>query len=194
MDADMGSMTQQKATHSLNKHNVNYGVCINYSLLLPQDTHLFRNTIEMHLSETQAQQRTWITHNKKLVLHSAKISKAQTLLRIQRIKKFFPPQRVIASSITNPRGPSVVRYHITRLAQHYATKTVSRSTVRNRHAKDKIKQYNTPSLSTLFCPGTSAVSHLPTIDESTQSTSNAPQRRQLQRRLLNRDVFPDHPS
>jgi hypothetical protein len=39
MDADMGSMTQQKATHSLNKHNVNYGVCINYSLSCSHKTH-----------------------------------------------------------------------------------------------------------------------------------------------------------
>jgi hypothetical protein len=116
--------------------------------VLQQNQYLFRDTVDTHLEESQAQQQIWITHNKELIIHSTKNLEAQTLLRIQQIQKFFPPQRMIISSIQQPRTIVSCRYHIARLAQHFPLPTSTQSKVWLQQAKEKAKQYNTPKIPT----------------------------------------------
>jgi hypothetical protein len=58
--------------------------------VLLQDRPLFHPAVEQHLQETQEQQRTWITHNKKLIAHSARIAAKQVQLQIQHLRKCSP--------------------------------------------------------------------------------------------------------
>jgi hypothetical protein len=60
------------------------------SLVLPQDHDLFRHSVDEHLTETVSQLRSWIVHNRKLILHSVRVAKAQAKMHTHRIQRFFP--------------------------------------------------------------------------------------------------------
>jgi hypothetical protein len=159
--------------------------------VLPQDRPIFHDSVEHHLQETQAQQRTWITHNKKLIVHSARVAAHQARLCTRQLKRFFPLWKV-QSRISNSKPTEMRRFNITRLATHFATRLVSRSIVKCK-AKDKVRRFNTPTLSSFYDPNSTSISLLPTIDEKTASKTTSPQRRQTQRRKFNRSLFTDHP-
>ena len=72
---------------------------------LPQDSHLFRASLDLHLTETIPQIRTWITHNKKLLVHSHKIARQQAILKTHRLQQFFPARAQQSKSIL-PLRPS----------------------------------------------------------------------------------------
>jgi hypothetical protein len=163
-------------------------------VVLTQDRHLFRDTVELHLTESIAQLRTWLTHNAKLISHSAKLATAQAALRIRQLKAFFPPQRTIRS-IINVVGPITTRRRqTTRLNSYFATTGVNKSTTGRNHRPSKNKQYTTPSMATYYTVDGISRSVLPPIDEDAPSISTSPQRRQIRRRGKTIEgLFPDHP-
>jgi hypothetical protein len=136
-------------------------------LTLPQDFNLFRQSVDEHLTETVPQLHTWIIHNKKLILHSVHVAKAQAKLHTHRIQQFFIKQGARQSTVGTYRPPPAPRRHrITRI-------------------------------STFFPPLTrNGTQHqdLQTVSEDTELTLNGTQRRLIRRRQLNiPDLFPDHP-
>jgi hypothetical protein len=134
---------------------------------LPQDQGLFRATVEDHLAETVPQLRTWIIHNKKLILHSVRVGKAQAKLQTHQIQCFFTRQGVRQSTTTTIRPSSTPRRH-------------------------RITLIST-SFTALVRPSTQNQALL-TVSEDAELTMNAPQRRLIWRRQLNiPDLFPDHP-
>ena len=147
--------------------------------VLPQDTALFCATVEKHLEDSIPKICTWIIHNKKLITHSARIANAQTRLRIKQLKSFFPVQTKKKSTII-PRTTSEPRRHrVTRLATHFQSSRILRSTSRSKSTSARV---------------TLSQSQLPTINEDEPSQTNTTEWRRLQRRCLNDDaLFPDHP-
>jgi hypothetical protein len=143
IDAATQAQVAQEQTHR--------EVCCLYHLqgvVLIQDRHLFRDTVKLHLTESPAQLRMWLTHNAKLIAHSAKLATAQAALRIRQLKAIFPPQRTIRS-IINVAGPITTRRcQTTRLNSYFATTGVNKSTTGRNHRPSKRKQYTTPSMAT----------------------------------------------
>lgn len=162
--------------------------------VLQQDRGLFQETIEAHLSETTSQIRTWITHNRKLLLHSVKVAKAQMILNTQHLQSFFPRVATIRSTVPAPRAREHIRYHTTRLAAHFPTISMLRSTSRRRQQSVAKKRFNTPDMSCFYNPDALEHAQLPPIDENTPSQTTSPQRRQIRRRRHNIiHLYPDHP-
>jgi hypothetical protein len=135
-------------------------------LTLPQDQNLFRHSVDEHLTETVPQLRTWIVHNKKLILHSVRVAKAQVTLHTHRIQRFFPRHRAHKSTMdTNRPTQAPKRHRITRITTYFPTLACSR-----------------PQQA------------LQTVAEDNELIMNALQRRLIRRRQLNLpDLFPDHP-
>jgi hypothetical protein len=161
--------------------------------VLPQDRQMFLQSVELHLQESQAQQRTWITHNKPLIVHSTRTAAKQARLQIQQLRKFFTTRRTTCSRITNKTSTEIRRFNITRIAAHFSTTAFSRSTTTKSKTKEKAKLYNTPTMSSFYNPVGMSISHLPTIQEDQEAASTSPQRRSIRRRIFNRTIFPDHP-
>jgi hypothetical protein len=149
--------------------------------------------VEQHLQETQAQQRTWITHNKPLIAHSARTAAKQAQLQIQQLRKFFPVRWKTFSCVKNQKSTETRQFNITRIASHFATTAFSRSTMTKSKTKAKAKLYNTPTMSSFYNPVGKSIFHLPIIQENTESVSTSPQRRLTRHRIFNRTIFPDHP-
>ena len=165
-------------------------------MVLPQDTALFRTSIETHLQESTSQIRTWIIHNKKLITHSVQIAKAQERLHIKRIQSFFPVIGKTTSIVDRRRtitsAPRQQRY--TRITKHFSATHKKRSSKANNQKKEKLRQFNTPTMTTYYNPGGSIQLRMPTITENEPITSTSPQRRMTRRRhLQDRALFPDHP-
>jgi hypothetical protein len=163
--------------------------------VLTQDRVLFRDTVELHLTETTAQLRAWITHNQKLIAHSAKLATIQTRLRIKRLQGFFPPYATVVSTIAHPsRATAPRRFRTTRLDPHFPVNHIRKSTSRRTTQKTKLRQYNTPDMSSYYAVTGTTQSRLTTIPEDTVHHTTSPQRRQIRRRhLIINDLFPDHP-
>jgi hypothetical protein len=141
--------------------------------VLPQDCAIFHNSVEDHLKETQAQQCTWITHNKKFIAHSARFAAHQASLHIQQLKWFFPLRRKVQSQMTNPKSTETWRFNIAPLTAHFSTRFISRSTVRKKN-KEKTKSYNTPTMSSYYDPNKVSTSRLPTINKDTACKRTSP--------------------
>jgi endonuclease/exonuclease/phosphatase family metal-dependent hydrolase len=135
--------------------------------VLPQDRDIFRTSVDEHLLETVPQLRNWITHNRKLIMHSVKVAKEQIKMNTHRLQRFFPGQGVRRSSISTQQVAAPPRRHrLTRLSSFFPI--ISRSRTRP------------PPLST--------------VPEEAATTLNAGQRRTIRRRQLNLfDFYPDHP-
>ena len=152
--------------------------------VLPQDLHFFCSSVEKHLEESTPKICTWIIHHRKLITHSARLANAQARLRIKHLKTFFPllstkRSLVQPSADKKPEKNPPIRHRPTRIASHFKSTRILRSTSRTRTY--------TGSLSVSTSP-------LPTIPEDTPRHPNATERRQLQRRLLHdTSLFPDHP-
>jgi hypothetical protein len=62
--------------------------------VLSTDRPLFMNTVEEHLTQSTAQLRAWIQHNKKLICHSVRVATAHLKLNTHRIQSFLLVQPV----------------------------------------------------------------------------------------------------
>jgi hypothetical protein len=123
--------------------------------------------VDDHLSESVPQLRSWIVHNKKLILHSVRVAKAQAKLHTHQIQRFFPRQGVRQSNTATIRLLQAPRRHRTTRISNFFT-ALTRPSSRN--------------------------IALLTVSEDTELTLTAPQRRLIRRRQLNiPDLFPDHP-
>jgi hypothetical protein len=97
-------------------------------LTLPQDQNLFWHSVDEHLKETVPQLRTWIIHNKKLILHSVQVAKAHVKLHTHRIQRFFPRQGAHKSTMdTNRPTQAPKRHRITRISTYFSTLPRSRT-------------------------------------------------------------------
>jgi hypothetical protein len=136
-------------------------------LTLPQDLNLFRHSVDEHLTETVPQLRTWIIHNKKLILHSVRVAKAQAKLHTHQIQQFFIRTGAHQSTVgTNRPPPAPRRHRITRISTFFPL---------------------------LTCNGTQNQA-LQTVSEDTELILNGTQQPRIRRRQLNiPDLFPDHP-
>jgi zinc-binding in reverse transcriptase len=165
-------------------------------VVLIQDRLLFRDNVEVHLTDTTAQLRTWLTHNSKLIAHSAKVATAQAALRIKQLRTFFPLQGTRRSTITTSDSNSSAvprRHRSTRLASYFQSRTSSRSSTRSTSMTRK-RQFSTPNMSTYVQVEGHSYSRLPIILEDIESKSTSPERRQLRRRgKAITGLFPDHP-
>jgi zinc-binding in reverse transcriptase/Endonuclease/Exonuclease/phosphatase family len=165
--------------------------------VLVQDRKIFRATLHQHLDESLQQQRTWITHYKKLIVHSVKVAKAQARLNTHQIQRFFRGNRTLRSriSLATSRHPPPRRRGITRMSNFFPTRNISKSRIQAQVSSVPIRRRS--SHLTSYFPSTGiSRSTLPTIFENQEATSNTIERRQLQRRSLNTthlDLFPDHP-
>jgi hypothetical protein len=165
--------------------------------VLIQDQSLFRTTVQQHLEESVTQQRSWLTHYKKLIVHSVKVAKAQAKLNTHHIQRFFRGHRVLQSKISQAtsRHPPPWRHRPTRLSNFFATRNISTSSIRV--PANPIPSRRRPSYLTTYFQSTGvSQSVLPTISEDHEATTTAIEGRQIQRRLLNipnLDIFPDHP-
>ena len=164
--------------------------------VLPQDAHLFQDSVEAHLSQTTAQIQTWLVHNKKLITHSVQIAKTQTRLRIKRMQSYFPSQgrkksHIIATGKTTRDTP---RQRNTRMANHFTTKQMKRSTTKKTRMKEKLRLFNTPTMSAYYQPNRETRRPMPIIDEDQPAHTTSPQRWMTRRRHLNdKSLCPDHP-
>jgi hypothetical protein len=137
------------------------------NLTLPQDLNLFCHSVDEHLTETVPQLRTWIIHNKKLILHSVRVAKAQAKLHTHRIQRFFPQQGVCQSTTAQNHSTTAPRRHRITCISTYFT-TLPRTSIRQQA--------------------------LQTVAEDNALILNAPLRHIIRRRQLNiPDLFPDHP-
>jgi hypothetical protein len=100
--------------------------------VLPQDLRLFPSSLEDHLQLTVPQLRSWITHNRKLILYSVKQAKEQLRLRTRSLSQYFTPKTTPSRSIlppkvtdSNPTPP--VRLRPARISQIYSYKPSSKS-------------------------------------------------------------------
>jgi hypothetical protein len=158
--------TRQQSVHEQTQREIRCLYLLKPHTLL-QDQGLFRATVKEHLTEKAHQLRTWIVHNKKLILYSVRVPKAQAQLATKSIQRFFPSRGTRQSVTISTRSSHAPRRHrITRVSQFFPA-IVQPSAQR--------------------C-------HLSTISEDTELTTNAPLRRFMRRRQLNiPDLFPDHP-
>jgi hypothetical protein len=168
-----------------------------WNQVLTQDQSILCDTIQHHLEESVAQQRSWLTHYKKLIVHSVKVAKAQAKLQTHQIQRFFRGHRILQSkvSLATSRHPPPWRHRTTRLSNFFATHNISMSIIRV--PVNPVPLWRRASYLTSYFQST-GVSRLvlPTISEDHEVTTHAIERRQLQRGLLNvpnLDIFPDHP-
>lgn len=98
----------------------------------PQDRQLFRNSIDAHLSESIPQQRSWLKHNKKLIVHSVKVAAAQAKLHTHQIKRFFEHHKTLQSKTACAINPQVSkrRQIATRISNHFNPCNTSASHLR----------------------------------------------------------------
>ena len=115
-------------------------LCCLYALreqVLPQDSHLFRASLDLHLTESVSQIRSWLTHNKKLIVHSNKIAKKQSTLKTHRLQTFFQSRTHQSKSVL-PLRPSQAkngskhnskRFRPAFISRHFRTAYTSRSSL-----------------------------------------------------------------
>lgn len=164
-------------------------------LVLAQDRTLFRNTVELHLSETVPQQRSWLLHHKKLIVHSVKVAAAQAKLQTHHIQRFFTRHKILQSKTARSINPPVTsrRQVPSRISNHFHPRNISVSTHRTPVSTIPPKLRNSDMSAYFQVLGTNR-SILPIINEDTTLTTTSIQRRQLRRRLLNTPgLYPDHP-
>jgi exonuclease III len=160
---------------------------------LDQDRPLFCSTVDEHLSQTTPQLQSWILHNRKLILHSVKVAKAQAKIHTHRIQEFFPQTGTARSLATSAPTRRICRHRTTRMSQFFGSRP---STVSRRGPSQPPTPiiFQAQALTTFFSVLGISRSVLPTVAEDTTLISSAVQRRQLRRRALNiPDLFPDHP-
>jgi hypothetical protein len=100
--------------------------------VLPQDLRLFPPSLEDQLQLPVTQLRSWITHNRKLILHSVKQAKDQQKLRIHSLARYFKPKMNPSRSVLPPkdpvaRPPPTARLLPARISQLYSYKPPSKS-------------------------------------------------------------------
>jgi hypothetical protein len=92
--------------------------------VLIQDKNIFRASVDDHLSELVPQLCSWIVHNKKLILHSVKVAKAQAKLHTHQIQSFFPLRGVRQSKTATNRPLQVPRrQRLTRISNFFTALT-----------------------------------------------------------------------
>jgi hypothetical protein len=165
--------------------------------VLIQDQSIFRPTIQQHVEESVPQQRSWLTHYKKLIVHSVKVAKAQAQLKTHQIQRYFQGHRVLTSKVSQSTShhPPPRRHRLTRMSNFFATRNISTSSIRVPVNPIPLRRRSSYLMTYFQTTGVSR-SVLPTISEDREATTTAIERRQLQRRLLNMpnlDIFPDHP-
>jgi hypothetical protein len=153
--------------------------------VLPSDRSLFQNTVEEHLTQSTAQLKSWIQHNKKLICHSVRVATAQLKLNTHCIQSFFTAGPTSRSSIQTRQGVG------------------DRAPKRQRPSRISRHRSCVAPIPVVFCPTTVyryfnvigvSQSCLPRIDETQELVTNTVQRRQLSRRSMNiPDLYPDHP-
>jgi hypothetical protein len=91
--------------------------------VLIQDQLIFCPTIQQHLEESVPQQCSWLTHYKKLIVHSVKVAKAQAKLKTHQIQRYFRGHRVLQSKVSQATSchPPPQRHRPTRLSNFFAT-------------------------------------------------------------------------
>ena len=135
--------------------------------VLPQDRHLFRTNVELHLTEPVHQIRDWLTHNKQLIVFSVKTAQKQRKLKTHALHRYFRGAVRKKSSISKTRSTP---------SQPSGTKPAP-----------KLR----PSRMSSFFPiSHSKSSRLPVLPEN-RALSNAALLQPRQRSLS--DFFPDHP-
>ena len=95
--------------------------------VLAQDRQLFRSNVDVHLSETIPQQRSWLLHNKKLIVHSVKVAAAQAKLQTHQIKHFFELHKTLWSKTAQAKNPKPPprRQFSTRISNHFHPRNIS---------------------------------------------------------------------
>jgi hypothetical protein len=98
--------------------------------VLPSDRSLYQNTVDKHLTQSTAQLRAWIQHNKKLICHSVRVATAQLKLNTHRIQSFFPAGPTSRSLISKRQGTGVSvprRQRPSRISQFFSSRGFSTS-------------------------------------------------------------------
>jgi hypothetical protein len=164
--------------------------------VLPQDTKLFRETVDIHLLDTTSQIRDWILHNRRLIGLSVRNFKAHHNKENPRMQSFYRSVRVSRSSLptNSPTIPPISRV-ATQVTQHFHRHVTTQTTTRIQKIRPIRKFREVPLLNHFRVTGTST-SVLPSIQEATELATTSIQRRQIRRRHLNidnLDKYPDHP-
>jgi hypothetical protein len=159
--------------------------------VLAQDQQIFLNTVDEHVTQPTQQLRSWIQHNKKLILHSMQVATAQLKHNTHCIQTFFPPQhtswsllpRQLVSTDQIPllQWPSC-------MLQFFPHARISWS-----HQRPCLPPIPT-NISTYFGIVSISQSVLPQIVENQELVTNTIQQQQLQQQALNiPELSPDHP-
>ena len=136
-------------------------------VVLPQDLHLFRDNVELHLTDSVPQIRDWLTHNKLLIVYSAKTPQKQHKLKTHALHCYFKGVARKKSSISK-------------------TKSTSSQT----QAKKSTTKLRPSCLSSFFLQSQLITSRLPVLPEN-RLLSTAAQMQPHQHSIS--DFFPDHP-